>query len=348
MAKSIDEIVKNRLVLCGIDKNDYHNCLNVAICADKNVVRPLGVLIYSILTNAAGKKYVFHIFFNGEFLAEDIRRIRSLGQSFDNTIIVYTLDNDFFTGFYTAGYLTITAYYRLMVPYVLNQYNIESCLYLDTDIIVVSSINDIFEFARDDIAYVIGDSTSSPEKWKHYCRAIGMKTNKYFNSGVLLLNVPKYLEDDIGRKAFSLLKKNQYKYMDQDVLNILLEGKCSYTPDIIYNCTMSVTNEKYRRYVDDKIKIVHFTGDKKPWKLFTKNWGENECVSKKDIYSWKYQYYKKWREYAKASPWKDVPLSLPQNAHEWRYLSKMYLKTGNYIYALKAYARYLTIKFTVS
>ena len=93
---------------------------------------------------------------------------------------------------------------------------------------------------------------------------------------------------------------------------------------------------------------MHFTGDKKPWKLFTLNWGENECISRNDVYSWKYQYYKKWREYAKASPWKDVPLSLPQNAHEWRYLSKMYLKTGEYIYALKAYAKYLTIKFDIS
>ena len=126
----------------------------------------------------------------------------------------------------------------------------------------MSNIDDIFYFAQDDIAYVIGDSTSSPEKWKHYCRAIGMKTNKYFNSGVLLLNISKYLKNDIGIKALLLLKNNQYKYMDQDVLNILLEGKCSYDPDITYNCTMSVTNDKYQKYLDDGIKIVHFTGDK--------------------------------------------------------------------------------------
>ena len=348
MAKSIEKIVKKRLVLCGTDSANYHDCLNVAVCADKNVVLPLGVLIYSVLRNAAGEKYVFHIFFNGELLDEDIRRIRSLGKSFSSTIIVYTLDNDFFSGFYTAGYLTITAYYRLLVPYVLNQYNIESCLYLDTDIIVVSNIDDIFYFAQDDIAYVIGDSTSSPEKWKHYCRAIGMKTNKYFNSGILLLNISKYLKNDIGIKALLLLKNNQYKYMDQDVLNILLEGKCSYDPDITYNCTMSVTNDKYQKYLDDGIKIVHFTGDKKPWKLFTSIWGErNNPASNNDVYAWKYQYYRKWREYAKVSPWMDVPLSLPQNAHEWRYLSRMYLKTGNYVHALKAYARYLMIKFTV-
>ena len=81
--------------------------------------------------------------------------------------------------------------------------------------------------------------------------------------------------------------------------------------------------------------------------VYLKLGGQNECVSKKDTHSWKYPYYKKWREYAEASPWKDVPLSLPQNAHEWRYLSRMYLKTGNYVHALKAYVRYLMIKFTV-
>ena len=160
----------------------------------------------------------------------------------------------------------------------------------------MSNIDDIFYFARDAIAYVIGDSTSSPEKWKHYCRAIGMKTNKYFNSGVLLLNISKYLKNDIGIKALLLLKNNQYKYMDQDVLNILLEGKCSYDPDITYNCTMSVTNDKYQKYFDDGIKIVHFTGDKKPWKLFTSIWGEqNNPASNNDVYAWKYQYYRKVR-----------------------------------------------------
>lgn len=348
MAKPIEEVVKDRLVLYRIDGVKYHDCLNVAVCADKNVIRSLGVLLYSILSNATGEKYVFHIFFNGKLPEEDIRRLRSLGQSFDSMIVVYTFDNNFFTGFYTAGYLTITAYYRLVVPYVLNQYGIKHCLYLDTDIIVVSDISNMFEFAQDDIAYVIGDSTSTPGKWERYCREMGMKTNKYFNSGVLLLNIPNYLKYDVGMRALSLLKNKQYKYMDQDVLNILLEGRCSFSSDIAYNCTMSVTNEKYRKCIDGEIKIVHFTGDKKPWKLFTSNWGgQNECVSKKDTHSWKYPYYKKWREYAEASPWKDVPLSLPQNAHEWRYLSRMYLKTGNYVHALKAYVRYLMIKFTV-
>ena len=294
MAKLIERIVKDRLVLYGIDSANYHDYLNVAVCADKNVIRSLGVLLYSILSNATEKKYVFHIFFDGKLPDEDIRRLRSLGQSFDSMIVIYTFDNNFFAGFYTAGYLTITTYYRLVVPYVLNQYGIEHCLYLDTDIIVVSDIGNMFEFAQDDIAYVIGDSTSSPRKWECYCREIGMKTNKYFNAGVLLLNIPNYLKYNVGMRALSLLKHKQYKYMDQDVLNILLEGRCSFSTDITYNCTMSVTNEKYRKYVDGKIKIVHFTGDKKPWKLFTQNWGgQNDCVSRKDMYSWKYPYYKK-------------------------------------------------------
>lgn len=269
MAKLIERIVKDRLVLYGIDSANYHDYLNVAVCADKNVIRSLGVLLYSILSNATEKKYVFHIFFDGKLPDEDIRRLRSLGQSFDSMIVIYTFDNNFFAGFYTAGYLTITTYYRLVVPYVLNQYGIEHCLYLDTDIIVVSDIGNMFEFVQDDIAYVIGDSTSSPRKWECYCREIGMKTNKYFNAGVLLLNIPNYLKYNVGMRALSLLKHKQYKYMDQDVLNILLEGRCSFSTDITYNCTMSVTNEKYRKYVDGKIKIVHFTGDKKPWKLFT-------------------------------------------------------------------------------
>lgn len=336
----IDVAMGHRTVVFGSLKSDFSQLKNIALCSDKNVIRSLGVLMYSILQHNLGHELVFHIFFDGKLDSENKQKLAELGKCFQCTVILYELIDTPFTKFSTNKYITITAYYRLIVPYILDKYNIPKCLYLDTDMLVLKNISPIFHY-DEGIAYVVQDSTSIPEWWKKYCQELGMKTNKYFNAGLLLLHIPKYIQHDIGNKAISLLEKNDYPYMDQDVLNILLEGHVIFDEKIIYNCTMSATNNVYP---GDEVAIVHFTGDKKPWKLYTYYWGEPWYRGDQKRYSWKYVYYRKWRECAIASPWAEVPFELPHNSHEWRYLSKMYFKGGNYASCLKSYVQYIKEK----
>ena len=122
---------------------------------------------------------------------------------------------------------------------------LHQCLYLDTDILCIKDVSNLFKVdLKDKIAYVIKDATSIPKYWDEYCKSIGMKSQKYFNSGVLLIDIDNYLMNDIGIKAIKLASKNDYKYLDQDVLNILLEGKVIFDNENHNNCTMSVQSQQ--------------------------------------------------------------------------------------------------------
>lgn len=337
----IDAAMGHRTIIGESSQHDFSQLKNIVLCADKNVIRSLGVLMCSILQHNTGNCLAFHIFFDGKMDPENIHKLMEVGRRFQCVIVLYELATMLFTNFSTRKNITATAYYRLIVPYILDNYHVAKCLYLDTDTLVLKNLSPLFQH-DEGIAYVVRNSTSIPDWWRQYCQELGMKTNKYFNSGVLLLQIPEYIRHDIGHKALRLLEKNAYQYMDQDVLNILLEGHAVFAQTVTYNCTMSATNDIYPG--DDKVAIVHFTGDKKPWKLYTYYWGEPWYRNDQKRYSWKYVYYKKWRECALVSPWAAVPFESPHNSHEWRYLSKMYFKGGDYGSCLRSYIQYIKAK----
>jgi lipopolysaccharide biosynthesis glycosyltransferase len=321
------------------DAEDYRERYNIAVCADENVIRAMGVLIFSILQNNSDN-FAFHIFFRGNFSDIEKQRMESLSNIYHVPIVLYFLDDEELHNLYSTSDISITAYYRLLMPYVLYNLKIQKVLYLDVDILCIDRIVDLFSInLYSYVAYVIKDFTSVPDWWKQYCSSIGMQTTKYFNSGVMLINVPNYVKNDIGNKAIKLAMERNYKYMDQDVLNILLEGKVLFDTSCTYNCTMSVTKD----ILSEKIKFIHYTGNKKPWKLYTLTWGKSYFNNDRE-HAWKYTYYATWRRYAKDSPWNEVPYDLPKNYTEYRYLSRMYKEKKEFTKSIKAYLIYLKRK----
>jgi len=58
---------------------------------------------------------------------------------------------------------------------------------------------------------------------------IGFKNKKYFNAGVIYFDYQKCLENNVFKKALNLLMiDDKYDFMDQDVLNIVLEKHVKY------------------------------------------------------------------------------------------------------------------------
>lgn len=219
-------------------------------------------------------------------------------------------------------------------------------LYLDVDMLCIADISPIFLCnLQNKIAYVVNDFElpKDEEAKKHRLQGLKLVNNNYFNAGMLLINIDKYIEEDIGEKALQLAKSNNFPYMDQDVLNILLDGKTVFTSSVEYNCRIYVRNDTFNKE-KGIIKIIHFTSRNKPWKSYTRFWSENSGV-KNTRNTWIYKYYRLWREYALKSPWRDVEYTEPQNYTEWRLISREYYRNGKYKYAIQAYLKYLHSKF---
>ena len=109
------------------------------------------------------------------------------------------------------------------------------------------------------------------------------KDHKYFNSGVLLMNLKKWRENKTREKTVEFLQKNKdAKFLDQDALNGVLYGKWLELPG------------KYNIQCDDRLKetpdavIIHYLCIFKPWYLFAS-----------------FPYAHHYSKYLKMTPWKD-------------------------------------------
>lgn len=334
------ELLRDRKIF-NKKKIDFDSVVNILLCSDKNVIRGLGTTVVSILENIS-MPCVIHVAFNGDLPKHEEIRFLELANKYKTSIIFYWIDDKDIKNFHSNSYITTTAYYRLLMPYVLQNFHIDRCLYLDTDVICV---NDFSAWYTQDfspyIAFVTKDATATPNlREEKTCKEIGMNGIDYFNSGIMLIDISRYVSDNIRYKAMSLCSKNDYSAMDQDVLNIVLEGNVLFDKTYTYNCAMSVRNDE----VPNNIVFVHFTGGKKPWRLCVSELGE-KTASLGDIKSWRYKYYEEWRTYASISPWADVPFTLPNNYTEWRYYSTVCFKNGKYLKAIKLYFKYLSEKY---
>lgn len=166
---------------------------------------------------------------------------------------------------------------RLYAPRILPN-NINKILYLDTDILITESIKELetIEFNEHIALAAVKDLTRHDDY-----KRLGIDETKhiYFNSGVMLLNLTYWREHSIGQKCLDLLVKHsiQYKFPDQDALNVACEGRVIYLHPR-YNCITSFFAQ--REFIEARVReeeianvieatrnpaIVHFTWPSKPW-----------------------------------------------------------------------------------
>lgn len=98
---------------------DLRTAAHILLCSDRHVIRGLGVTIVSVLENLA-MPCVIHVAFNGELPEEEAARFSRLAEMYDTMIIFYWIDDAELQGLHDNRFITVTAYYRLLAPYVLH------------------------------------------------------------------------------------------------------------------------------------------------------------------------------------------------------------------------------------
>ena len=123
------------------------------------------------------------------------------------------------------GHFTTAIYYRLSIASILKD-KLENFWYLDADILCVDSIKGMLSININNyVLAAVQDKCMKPD----YIKSIGLNSNnKYFNSGVLFINVKAWNDFQVFEKFNQLISKRDYKFPDQDVLNILLENKVNF------------------------------------------------------------------------------------------------------------------------
>lgn len=179
-------------------------------------------------------------------------------------------------------YWSTSMYYRIFIPIVMKKY--KKVLYCDVDICFNNSISELFdiEFGDKELLSVI--DTASPvlhlyeSRMQHICGELKVQNpDKYFNSGILMFNNEKIETNNYINKFKEILETKILLFPDQDILNILFDGKakiisCKYN----YQYGVKIFNQNYINiifgdYKKDFIEsgrnpvIIHYTSSRKPW-----------------------------------------------------------------------------------
>ena len=158
------------------------------------------------------------------------------------------------------SHITKTAYLRYFLDIFVDE-DTDKLLYLDIDVLVKKDIGELFELEFDE---VIAASLASPKSM-----AIGEHLSNfnsdYFNSGVLIINMVKWREQQIGDELARVTIGKTFPYLDQDALNLVFKNRWKRI-DRRYNWFHDATKRQIEIKEWPEPSIIHFVG-LKPWQL---------------------------------------------------------------------------------
>ena len=254
--------------------------MNIVYATDDNYVRPLGVSMVSLFENNKDTKEIIVYIIENNVKEESKIKLYEIAQKYKRSIKFIDFKK-ICSDLHINVKFPLVAYGRLFL-YKLEE--VDKILYLDSDTIVNSSIEELYETNIDEYE-VAGVQDNAAY---YLLKKIGMaKKDRYINSGVLLINLKKWRENDIGNRFLKFIKKNNGKvnHHDQGVINgvcknstLILNPKYNMMPEMI-SMTVKQSNILYNvhnYYTQDEINeavkspvIIHYIEKfySRPWKI---------------------------------------------------------------------------------
>ncbi|GAA4142004.1 glycosyltransferase family 8 protein [Sphingobacterium kyonggiense] len=249
----------------------------IVFCFDDNLLMPAGICLNSLLLHA-NKDTFYDIFILHDYRSSfpSSNHLERLHEVYSNFKIHYrNIGNSFDNAFEIRG-ITKAAYYRLLIPEVIKEY--EKVFYFDVDIIFRSDLSKIYHETNLDNFYVAGVATPYTDLETYVQKNIKMNPSGYICSGTILMNSKKMLEDQLVPQ-FKKEAEKEWKYQDQDVLNLVCKERIKLLPPwfgVVGTVNEIVSNHDQEYYdtntVNDILNFgtIHYNGAK-PWKSWCYN-----------------------------------------------------------------------------
>lgn len=332
MIDNLDNVVKE--TLCFGEAENAGTPFCVAMAGTKNYIPHIGMVMMSLCKYNQDLPVNFHLFVD---VISDVEkaRLREAAEQIKHSIYVHIMDDAAFDGLisksYSAGY-----FYRYAMPDYLSKYA-KRILYMDGDIMVHGDLSRlVYMDMGEKVAAVVTDRNYRKQSKR-------LDTEKYFNSGIMLIDIEQWQKQDIlssilretAKCLENLDRKGHRKgwnglyYNDQNILNKVLDGKLLWLPKKYNYLYILDRNSPWKKqFINEEYKnqmILHFAGHAKPWHSWVQDW----------------PVIKEYRKLQLASPWEEEPLIYPltyKNMHQAARVAGMH---GQYMDMMKWYIRYL-------
>ena len=253
------------------------NKVPIVFTFDHNLIDPACVCVSSLLQSANEDTYYDIYIVHSEKCDFSKSRLAEYPSIFKNCSVTFRVLSAEFVSAYEIRGITTTAYYRLLIPEIIPEY--EKILYSDVDVIFREDLTKYYNVNLDGyyMAGVDNASALRPEVQRYVKERLGID-HKYghFYSGNLVLNSKLILQDNLI-KEFRKLSQQNFHQQDMDIINIACYGRIkplspafcltNYLTELIVNRKkemMAYFSEDELNYALQK-GIVHYNGPK-PWK----------------------------------------------------------------------------------
>ena len=319
----VDKFINKRNEFLSCDFDNNQSILDILLCFDDNYALPAGVNIFSIIESNPLQQIHFHLFTHN--LSDENRRKFS-GIKFDNIAITeYVINDEFKIDEQNTEQFPLSACVRLIAPIILKN-TTDKLLYVDSDTLCINSLADIDHIDLKEI--IVAAIADVPYMQQTQCAKYDVVPGTYFNSGVMLINISLWCEEEITDKTLRLLNSGEkYQYPDQDVLNICVGQKRLILPRKFNNLLALSINGNDDANVPNGTIFIHYITKNKPW----------------------HQPYrsKLFDSYLEKSPWRNdnLPLYCPKKTSSIRAYAKLMFRQKKYLAGIKHYIIYLKTKF---
>lgn len=259
------------------------NYYPLVFSSSEEYVPYLAVALRSLVENLS-EQYNYDIVIMENKLSENSRnRLSSLYTRENVSIRFYNLskvvdENDFCV----RGHLAVETFFKFFIPRIFETY--KRVLFVDSDVVFQADPATLYNI--DMQGYSLAASlcclwngiANTDKNFKRYGIDVLKLSdiNKYFQCGVLLMDIKKLNKEKIYEKCMDKALKKMYTCMDQDVFNFVFDGRICY----IDNKWNYETRQKgfkeeipnilpeIRKKYDDAQKspyIIHYSGKEKPW-----------------------------------------------------------------------------------
>lgn len=270
---------------------------------DQNLQFPACVSLFSLLRSANRDTFYDIFILSPNGMSLNVSLFSKLSEIYGNFRITLRNADDTFDSSYEIRGITTPAYYRLLIPELIPEY--DKILYSDVDVIFRKDLSDVYFNTDIEGYYLAGvDSLAHliPDLKDYYEKKMLRDSNGNIYSGNLLLNSKKLREDRIVAE-FRKHVDMKYKFQDMDIINIVCKGKIKYlSPSFCYTtyiADLAANNRELLETIWTKEQIqdaqdygiVHYNGQK-PWKGACINfdiWWE--CYRKSPFFDSRYYYH---------------------------------------------------------
>jgi len=240
----------------------------VIASSDDNYAYPLGIMFISLLENTKQPEK-FHLFVIDGGIHEKKRAQLTHEITKRNSKLTFLdISKEAYAHFPTVAHISAPAYYRISIPELFDL-SVTRAIYLDCDLIIKADLQELWNTDLENHPIGAIENVSN-----NTYKASLLNQSDYFNSGVLIIDLQKWREQDIPNRVreFKINHPELISTNDQCALNGVFKGDWKRLP-IKWNFQSglyrkSTQSKRLLKSDEDTIwspNIIHYIGWSKPW-----------------------------------------------------------------------------------